>query len=74
MKITIKIKDGIIIEYITLQDIPTVEMPYMCVGYRFNGSSQASIEDLNKYWDIVDVILESNKLKTEDYETLVSIE
>jgi hypothetical protein len=74
MKITIKIKDKSIIEYIIDQDIPTVEMPYMCVGYRFNGSSQASIEDLNKYWDIVDVILKNNDLKEEDYETLMSME
>lgn len=74
MKITIKTKNNNIIEYVTEQELSTVEMPYMCVGYRFNGSSLASIEDLEKFWNVIDTILEINSLNKEEYYTLVSME
>ena len=73
MKITIRTRNGEIFEYITDQTITTVEMPYMCVGYRFDGSSEASVEDLDKFWNIIDEILATYNLTPEQYQTLISI-
>lgn len=73
MKIIIKTKLGTLVEYTTEETLDKVEMPYMCVGYGFNGSSMASQENLEKYWNLVDKILLENNLTHDDYQTLVEI-
>lgn len=74
MKLKIKLKNGSILEYYSEHPMTTVEMPYMCLGYRFNGSSAADEEDLNRYWELVDKVLLLNGVDKEEYKTLVSIE
>jgi len=74
MKIKIKLKNNTILEQSFEETLNTVEMPYMCVGYGFNGSSLASEEDLNEYWKVVDKILLLNNIDKEEYETLVSLD
>jgi hypothetical protein len=54
-------------------DFPLIEMPYMCRGYRFNGSSTAQPADLNNFWNLVDKILAENSLVSTQYITLDSI-
>lgn len=73
MKITIKTTIGII-DYYTTDEITVKEMPYMCAGYGFNGSSEATKEDLDKFWTLIDTILDSNNLSKSDYQTLISIQ
>lgn len=74
MKIKIRLKNDSILEYSTEESITTIEMPYMCLGYGFNGSSSADEEDLKKYWELVDKILLINGINKEEYKTLESIE
>ena len=50
-----------------------VELPYSAIGYRFNGSSQSSQENLNLYWDFVDDILLQSNIPTDNYITLQNI-
>lgn len=74
MKVTILLRNDEIIEYFTEENLVKIEMPYMAVGYRFNGSSSASEFNLNRYWDTVDKIFFELGLNTNDYFTLLSLE
>lgn len=73
MKIIIKTTNNQLFEYVTDEILTKIEMPYGCIGYGFNGSSFANIEDLEKYWRIVDKILDINQLTKEEYLTLIEI-
>lgn len=73
MKITLLLRNNEIIEYYTNQIIQTEQMPYMAIGYGFNGSSEATTENLDAYWSIVDQIFQELELDTTDYYTLLSI-
>lgn len=73
MKVTILLRNDEIIEYYIDQVIKTEQMPYMAVGYGFNGSSEAKQADLDIYWNIVDQIFTELELDTQDYYTLLSL-
>jgi len=64
--------NGILSETATI-DFTLTEMPYGAKGYRFNGSSQADSEELNKYWKFVDQLFEKHNISTTDYITLITI-
>lgn len=51
-------------------DFSPVELPYGCKGYRFNGSSTATLDNLNKYWNFVDAIFLEAGIATSEYLTL----
>lgn len=74
MKITILLRNNEITEYLTEENLVTIEMPYGAIGYRFNGSSLASEYDLNIYWDTVDKIFLELGLNTDQYLTLISMD
>jgi wobble nucleotide-excising tRNase len=51
-----------------------VELPYGCIGYNFNGTSQSNIENLNQFWGFVNETLKQSNMTVDDYVTLKSIE
>jgi hypothetical protein len=72
MIIKIKLKSGQIIQE-SISSIQTVEMPYGCIGFGFNGSSNASEQDLNTFWKTVDFVLQQNNISRDEYDTLLSL-
>lgn len=50
-----------------------VEMPYLSLGYGWNGSSLAANDQLNLYWSFVDTFLSKYNLTKDDYITLETI-
>jgi len=54
-------------------DFPIEEMPVGAKGFRFNGSSHANVENLEKYWKFVEEVFLESKLSTDDYVTLLEI-
>jgi hypothetical protein len=50
------------------------ELPYGSIGYKNNGTSTATEENLNNYWKFVDEILQQSNLTKDDYVTLKSIQ
>ena len=71
-KITIQTVNNLISFDVDI-NFSTVEMPYQSIGYRNNGTSTASIVDLESYWTIVDNFFLLNNISTTDYVTLESI-
>jgi hypothetical protein len=55
-------------------DFTCDELPYGSVGYRNNGSSRSSYENLNKYWNFVDEVLLQSNISSDDYITLKNIQ
>jgi len=51
-----------------------VELPYGAIGYRNNGTSTSSEDNLNLYWSFVDEVLSISNISTDEYVTLKSIE
>ena len=50
------------------------ELPYGAIGYKNNGTSESSENNLNNYWKFIDEILQHYNLTTDNYITLKSIE
>jgi len=55
-------------------DFPVEEMPVGAKGFRFNGSSLATLENLEKYWKFVEEVFAESNISTDDYITLLEIE
>lgn len=49
------------------------ELPYGAYGYRFNGSSHSTAENLNAYWQYIDEIFLESEIETSQYVTLLNI-
>lgn len=71
-KITILIKNDTVVVTENINFNP-IELPYGCIGYRVNGSSQSSESDLNHYWSFVDSVFQRANIPTSDYVTLYNI-
>jgi len=54
-------------------DFTFIELPYGAKGYRFDGSSTATEENLLAYWQFVDEIFNAANIQTSDYVSLINI-
>ena len=72
-KIQIQLKNNNVLTIDGEINFTTVEMPYGAIGFRFNGSSHAHPEELDKYWSFLENVFAQNNINTEDYITLLSI-
>lgn len=73
-RFTLQLKNDTTVSFDAEIDFSVVELPYLCLmGFRQNGSSTASLEDLTKYWNLVEDFMDSQQLSHDQYETLVSI-
>ena len=54
-------------------DFTFIELPYGARGYRFNGSSSATEENLQAYWQFVDEIFNAANIETSMYVSLINI-
>lgn len=50
--------------------IDMTHLPYGAVGYRFNGSSEASPDILTAYWDFIDQYFAEHNIPKEKYKTI----
>lgn len=55
-------------------DFNPIELPYGLMGYKNNGSSESSEDNLSKYWIFVDRLLENKSIDANHYITLRNIE
>lgn len=54
-------------------DFDPVELPYGAKGYKFNGSSMSSKDNLDKYWFFVDQVFAQSQIDISEYVTLQNI-
>jgi hypothetical protein len=54
-------------------DFTFIELPYGAKGYRFDGTSTATEENLLAYWQFVDEIFNAANIQTSDYVSLINI-
>jgi hypothetical protein len=54
-------------------DFTFIELPYGAKGYRFDGTSTATEENLLAYWQFVDEIFNAASIETSDYVSLINI-
>ena len=55
-------------------DFDLYEIPVYAQGYRNNGSSRATPENLEKYWTLIDDFFSSTGMDVSTYHTLLRIE
>lgn len=74
MEIAIKIQTTTeIINTTGTVDFTFIELPYGAKGYRFDGSSMATEENLQAYWQFVDEIFNAANIETSTYVSLINI-
>ena len=54
-------------------DFTFIELPYGAKGYRFDGTSTATEENLLAYWQFVDEIFNAANIETSTYVSLINI-
>lgn len=72
-KITIQTTDSVVNFDATI-DFGLQELPYYAVGYKNNGTSMANVDNLDKYWAMIDDFFATVGIDIESYVTLLSIE
>jgi hypothetical protein len=74
MEIAIKIlTTSAIINATGIANFTFPELPYGAKEYRFNGSSTATEENLQSYWQFVDAIFNNFNIDTSTYVSLINI-